>query len=489
MVRATFGVDNVWIVGQYTSGGTVCAASRWGGMHSSMKLLPSIPGSYEQLMHVLSKKPTFGAYFTFNTAPFASGGGGGGGGRVAIEGGDGDDGAPRLAADASGVDAEVVADLRDLLSARRTQRWVGVQYHPATEKRSHYGEVDLAHCYDQIIFCDFTEALKSIRHAGRGVGGGSSGAAAAGGGGGGGTINRRLLKEYRRLMRRPAPGIEAHPLESNILEWYFVLKCEQEPYAGGEYFGCLDFPPEYPMAPPSFKMLTPSGRFLTGSRLCLSMSDFHPESWNPSWSVETLLVGLQSFMYEEAKAIGSITASTAERVRLATVSRRHNESNAIWRNLFAGREEVDQDEVEEAAECESVCRFCFTSDGELISPCMCRGSNEWVHLECLRKWQKQVLLTQVGEHIRTAGERVLSRSLSLSLSLSLSHTLSLSHSNSLSLFYYDEVCALLPARLPPHLPGFNFEHSCSLSLCVLCSLTANAPEVPNFNRYNLQRVP
>jgi ubiquitin-protein ligase len=32
-------------------------------------------------------------------------------------------------------------------------------------------------------------------------------------------------------------------------------------------------------------------------RLCLSMSDYHPESWNPSWSIETLLVGLQSFMY------------------------------------------------------------------------------------------------------------------------------------------------------------------------------------------------
>ena len=53
--------------------------------------------------------------------------------------------------------------------------------------------------------------------------------------------------------------------------------------------------------------LRPSGRFETNTRLCLSMSDYHPESWNPSWSVETLLVGLQSFMYEENNtAIGSV---------------------------------------------------------------------------------------------------------------------------------------------------------------------------------------
>lgn len=43
-------------------------------------------------------------------------------------------------------------------------------------------------------------------------------------------------------------------------------------------------------------MMTPSGRFQTDTRLCLSMSDFHPESWNPLWSVGSILMGLLSFM-------------------------------------------------------------------------------------------------------------------------------------------------------------------------------------------------
>ena len=29
---------------------------------------------------------------------------------------------------------------------------------------------------------------------------------------------KRLLKEYGRLMRKMPPGIEAHPLDANILE-------------------------------------------------------------------------------------------------------------------------------------------------------------------------------------------------------------------------------------------------------------------------------
>ena len=36
---------------------------------------------------------------------------------------------------------------------------------------------------------------------------------------------------------------------------------------------------DYPFKPPSLLMVTPNGRFETGQRLCLSMSDFHPETW------------------------------------------------------------------------------------------------------------------------------------------------------------------------------------------------------------------
>ena len=106
----------------------------------------------------------------------------------------------------------------------------------------------------------------------------------------------RLKKEYKKLQKNPVDQIRAHPLENNLLEWHYVLDGPAgSPYEGGYYHGLLRFPPEYPFKPPSILMYTPSGRFETNVRICLSMSDFHPESWNPMWSVSSILSGLLSF--------------------------------------------------------------------------------------------------------------------------------------------------------------------------------------------------
>ncbi len=109
-----------------------------------------------------------------------------------------------------------------------------------------------------------------------------------------------------------------------------------------------------------------------------------------------MLVGLQSFMYEESNAIGSISASSEERIKLAKESKSFNSKNAVFCELFddAGAGKSGNGSVEDEAASASVCRFCFSSDGTLISPCMCRGTNEWLHLECLKQWQKAVVLSQ-----------------------------------------------------------------------------------------------
>ena len=45
---------------------------------------------------------------------------------------------------------------------------------------------------------------------------------------------------------------------------------------------------------------------------------------------------------------------------------------------------------------EKLCRYCFDDEeyGELLSPCACSGGQKWVHLKCLRRWQRMVLVTQ-----------------------------------------------------------------------------------------------
>lgn len=133
---------------------------------------------------------------------------------------------------------------------------------------------------------------------------------------------KRLTKEYKSISQNPPPYIVAHPSESNILEWHYVLTGPPKtPYEDGQYWGTLLFPPDYPFAPPAIRMHTPSGRFQPSTRLCLSISDFHPKSFNPAWEVSTILIGLMSFMTSEEMTTGSVRASEHERQVFAARSR------------------------------------------------------------------------------------------------------------------------------------------------------------------------
>ena len=134
--------------------------------------------------------------------------------------------------------------------------------------------------------------------------------------------HKRLAREYQNISANPPPFIVAHPSESNILEWHYILTGPPStPYAGGQYWGTLIFPPDYPFAPPAIRMHTPSGRFQPSTRLCLSISDFHPKSFNPAWEVSTILLGLQSFMTSDEMTTGSVSASELERKAFASRSR------------------------------------------------------------------------------------------------------------------------------------------------------------------------
>ncbi|KRX82978.1 Ubiquitin-conjugating enzyme E2 J2, partial [Trichinella sp. T6] len=145
----------------------------------------------------------------------------------------------------------------------------------------------------------------------------------------------RLRKDAARLARDPVPYVKAMPLPSNILEWHYLLRGpEDSPYAGGFYHGKLIFPSDYPFKPPSIYIITPNGRFKPNTRLCLSISDFHPDTWNPTWSVSTILTGLLSFMLESTPTYGSIVTTDEAKQKLARRSILYNLQSAVVRDLF-----------------------------------------------------------------------------------------------------------------------------------------------------------
>uniref|UniRef100_A0A672NZM6 Ubiquitin-conjugating enzyme E2 J2 n=2 Tax=Sinocyclocheilus grahami TaxID=75366 RepID=A0A672NZM6_SINGR len=149
------------------------------------------------------------------------------------------------------------------------------------------------------------------------------------------TATRRLKQDYLRIRKEPVPYICAEPLPSNILEWHFVVRGpEKTLYEGGYYHGKLKFPQEFPFKPPSVYMLTPNGRFMCDTRLCLSISDFHPDTWNPAWSVSTILTALLSFMVENIPTLGSIETSDFTKRQLSAQSLAYNLKDRVFCELF-----------------------------------------------------------------------------------------------------------------------------------------------------------
>lgn len=137
------------------------------------------------------------------------------------------------------------------------------------------------------------------------------------------------------MQKEPPPFVWAVPDEKNILTWNFLIRGPPDsPYAGGEYHGLLLFPPEYPFKPPGIKMLTPSGRFQPDKKICFSMSDFHPGTWNPAWSVATILTGLLSFMLSDEMTTGSVNSSDAHKRAFALRSHSWNVSQSRFKDAF-----------------------------------------------------------------------------------------------------------------------------------------------------------
>lgn len=140
---------------------------------------------------------------------------------------------------------------------------------------------------------------------------------------------KRLLNETKELSAaaaRPNPAFFAAPVSDDDLhEWHFTIlgPPAPSPYAGGIYHGRITLPPAYPMKPPNFRFLTPSGRFEVNREICLSISGFHEETWQPAWGVRTALVALRGFMGEEGTAgqVGGLESTKEVRERLAKQSR------------------------------------------------------------------------------------------------------------------------------------------------------------------------
>lgn len=132
---------------------------------------------------------------------------------------------------------------------------------------------------------------------------------------------KRILKEAQEL-RDATYEYAAKPLDDNIYEWHFTFRGpEGTEFEGGIYHGRIILPHEYPMKPPNIILLNPNGRFQLHKKICLSISGYHPETWQPSWSIRTALLAIRGFMETKSNgSIGGLDYPKQERKKLAKKS-------------------------------------------------------------------------------------------------------------------------------------------------------------------------
>lgn len=133
---------------------------------------------------------------------------------------------------------------------------------------------------------------------------------------------KRLISEFRAIRLKPEDNFVAGPIGDDLFVWHFTIKGPPDTaFEGGIYHGKIIFPQLYPFAPPDICFLTPNGRFEIRKKICLSITSYHPDSWNPAWDVRTALTAIIAMMPTKAEgAIGGIDMTDYERKILAKQS-------------------------------------------------------------------------------------------------------------------------------------------------------------------------
>ncbi|GBG25853.1 Ubiquitin-conjugating enzyme E2 J1 [Hondaea fermentalgiana] len=127
---------------------------------------------------------------------------------------------------------------------------------------------------------------------------------------------RRIMADIRELQRDPSDQYAAKPLEDNMFDWHFVIRGPVgTDFEGGVYHGRIILPNDYPFKPPSIMLLTENGRWEINTKICLSISAYHPEEWQPAWGIRTILEALISFMVTPGEgALGALDYTPQERL-------------------------------------------------------------------------------------------------------------------------------------------------------------------------------
>ena len=81
-----------------------------------------------------------------------------------------------------------------------------------------------------------------------------------------------------------------------------------------------------------------------------------------------------------------------------------HESNKVLLSCFGNERSPIIRIPESSDDEEKVCRICYETKGELISPCMCSGSMKHIHRNCLNEWRSQTTKNEYFSKCETCNQ-------------------------------------------------------------------------------------
>lgn len=156
---------------------------------------------------------------------------------------------------------------------------------------------------------------------------------------------KRLLRDFKKLQKDPPSGIQAAPLDNNVMAWQAVILGPDETvWEGGIFKLLLEFTEDYPNKPPAVKFVTRifHPNVYADGKICL---DILQNQWSPIYDVSAILTSIQSLLCDPNPA----SPANAEASQLYERDRR--EYNQRVRQIVEeSLAEVGGDEEEEGEE-------------------------------------------------------------------------------------------------------------------------------------------
>jgi ubiquitin-protein ligase len=108
-------------------------------------------------------------------------------------------------------------------------------------------------------------------------------------------LNNKLIKridhEIKMIREDPLNFSTSYPDENNIKIWYSIfIGLHDTVYSGGHYIFKILLPDNYPFSPPDIVFLTPNGRFEINKKICLTITGYHPDMWQATITIKTMLI-------------------------------------------------------------------------------------------------------------------------------------------------------------------------------------------------------